>query len=310
MNCRYCQAPNTEGDHRCTRCGRRIQSSPARSAPVYYPPTQGSALPAPEIAPSRAPVLNRAQPEVNRAQPEEAPRALPYQPGLFTASEMRGAIPASQANRSRVLSAKIVSMDGYVHSASERRRLPDSERAQRAESSRRAQSRTAAEAQQSFGFGAIETSPRVIPASNPDRCCAAPVALPEHRAIAAFLDFSMIAIALCLLLLPLVFTPAGDLLTMEALPIVVTAALILGFAYKMLWVMLETDSPGMRWSSVRVLNFDGQRPSREQRMARLFAGALSFLAAGLGLVWALADEESLTWHDHISKTFVSTDARG
>jgi uncharacterized RDD family membrane protein YckC len=150
----------------------------------------------------------------------------------------------------------------------------------------------------------------MIPASGPDRCCAAPVALPEHRAIAAFLDFSMISIALCLLLLPLVFTPAGDLLTMEALPVVITAALLLGFAYKMLWVMLETDSPGMRWSSVRVLNFDGQRPSREQRVARLFAGALSFLAAGLGLVWALADEESLTWHDHISKTFVSTDARG
>ena len=66
----------------------------------------------------------------------------------------------------------------------------------------------------------------------------------------------------------------------------------------------------MRWSSVKVLNFDGQRPTREQRLTRLFAGALSFLAAGLGLVWALADEESLTWHDHISKTFVSTGARG
>ena len=24
---------------------------------------------------------------------------------------------------------------------------------------------------------------------------------------------------------------------------------------------------------------------------------------GLGLVWALVDEENLTWHDHISKTF-------
>ena len=249
------------------------------------------------------------QPVAHKAQPEEAPRRLPYQPDLFTAGEMRGAIPASQTNRSRVLSAKIVSMDGYVHNPSERRQAPQEVRPHRQDAGRRAYSRTV-EAQQAFGFGALETPPRVIPAAAPDRCCAAPVALPEHRAIAAFLDFSMIAIALCLLLLPLVFTPAGDLLTMESLPIVVTAALLLGFAYKMLWVMLETDSPGMRWSSVRVVNFDGQRPSREQRLARLLAGALSFLAAGLGLVWALADEESLTWHDHISKTFVSTDARG
>ena len=303
MNCRYCQAPNSEDDHRCVRCGRRMQSSPARSAPVYYPPAQGSAVPAPEIDLSRQPVAKRAE-------PEEVPRRLPYQPDLFTANEMRGAIPAAQASRSRVLSAKIVSMDGYVHNTTERRRTTDTVSAQRPDPSRRSQARTAAEAQQSFGFSAMEVSPRVIPAATPDRCCAAPVALPEHRAIAAFLDFSMIAIALCLLLLPLVFTPAGDLLTMESLPVVMTAALLLGFAYKMLWVMLETDSPGMRWSSVRVLNFDGQRPTREQRMARLFAGSLSFLAAGLGLVWALADEESLTWHDHISKTFVSTDARG
>jgi len=226
---------------------------------------------------------------------------------------MRGAIPAAQANRSRVLSAKIVSMDGYVHSASERQRPaapPLPARTPRTEPARRANARSAAQAQQSLGFNAAETSPRVIPASSPDRFCDAPVALPEHRAIAAFLDFSMIAIALCLLLLPLVFTPAGDLLTMEALPVVLSAGLLLGFAYKMLWVMLDTDSPGMKWSSVRVLNFDGQRPTREQRLARLFAGALSFLAAGLGLIWALADEESLTWHDHISKTFVSTDARG
>jgi hypothetical protein len=27
------------------------------------------------------------------------------------------------------------------------------------------------------------------------------------------------------------------------------------------------------------------------------------LAAGTGLIWALVDEDSLTWHDHISGTF-------
>src|SRR6202041_3046551 len=34
----------------------------------------------------------------------------------------------------------------------------------------------------------------------------------------------------------------------------------------------------------------------------LFLGVF-FLSGGLGLVWALVDEENLTWHDHISKTF-------
>jgi hypothetical protein len=36
---------------------------------------------------------------------------------------------------------------------------------------------------------------------------------------------------------------------------------------------------------------------------RQLASVLSLISAGLGLVWALVDEENLTWHDHISKTF-------
>ncbi len=305
MTCRYCQAQNSEGDHRCLRCGRRLESGTARPAPAVYPVARGSAEPAPETAPvpAQAPRPN------DRPRPEEVVRTGPYQPGLFAAAEMRGAIPASQTNRSRVLSAKIVSMAGYVPPGEERRRgqQPDTQPGP----GRRTKPNPAVSSQQvPFGFQTAEIAPRVIPAHQPERWCSAPVALPEHRAIAAFLDFSMMTIALCLLLLPLVFTQAGDLLTLETLPIVLSAALCVGFAYKMLWVLLDTDSPGMRWSSVRVLNFDGQKPTREQRMARLFAGALSFLAAGLGLIWALADEESLTWHDHISKTFVSTGARG
>ena len=32
-------------------------------------------------------------------------------------------------------------------------------------------------------------------------------------------------------------------------------------------------------------------------------GIIGFMAAGLGLVWSLVDEERLTWHDLMSKTF-------
>ena len=39
------------------------------------------------------------------------------------------------------------------------------------------------------------------------------------------------------------------------------------------------------------------------RLFRVGAAGLSVLAAGLGILWALVDEESLTWHDHISKTY-------
>jgi len=53
------------------------------------------------------------------------------------------------------------------------------------------------------------------------------------------------------------------------------------------------------------INFDGKTPDRDQRLLRLGASVLSLASVGLGLMWALVDEEHLTWHDHISKTFPS-----
>jgi hypothetical protein len=51
------------------------------------------------------------------------------------------------------------------------------------------------------------------------------------------------------------------------------------------------------------VNFDGQTPTRAQRFYRTASGFLSLMAGGIGLLWGLVDEETLTWHDHISKTF-------
>jgi hypothetical protein len=59
----------------------------------------------------------------------------------------------------------------------------------------------------------------------------------------------------------------------------------------------------MRFAGLRLVDFDGRSPERHQRMRRQLASLLSVLSAGLGLAWALVDEENLTWHDHISKTF-------
>jgi uncharacterized RDD family membrane protein YckC len=84
---------------------------------------------------------------------------------------------------------------------------------------------------------------------------------------------------------------------------VLTGGASYGLLYKVMWCLADGDSPGMRWTHQRLVNFDGQRPDREQRLRRVASASLSLMAAGLGIVWALVDEESLTWHDHISKTF-------
>jgi uncharacterized RDD family membrane protein YckC len=75
----------------------------------------------------------------------------------------------------------------------------------------------------------------------------------------------------------------------------------------LLFVLASGDTAGLRWVQLRLVDFDGRRPNREQRAQRMAGEMLSVIAAGLGLLWSLVDEESLTWHDHISKTFPSPD---
>ena len=61
----------------------------------------------------------------------------------------------------------------------------------------------------------------------------------------------------------------------------------------------------MNWLGLRVLNFDGEPPSAAQRRTRALGTILSTLSLGLGFAWSIADEEKLTWHDRMSKTFVT-----
>ena len=44
-----------------------------------------------------------------------------------------------------------------------------------------------------------------------------------------------------------------------------------------------------------------------QRLVRMAVGWVSLRSAAMGLIWALADHETRTWHDHMSQTFVTYD---
>lgn len=59
----------------------------------------------------------------------------------------------------------------------------------------------------------------------------------------------------------------------------------------------------MRTFRLTLINFDGYPPDSASRWLRYLGACLGYCAGGLGLLWALLDEESLAWHDHISKTF-------
>src|SRR5262249_1066141 len=133
--------------------------------------------------------------------------------------------------------------------------------------------------------------------------CDAPVAMPAHRMIAAAVDLSAILLGLGLFLGVFYLASGQILLNRQTTPFFVGVAVVIGLFYRFLWCVANGEPPGMRFAGLCLVDFDGRKPNREQRSIRQVAALLSVLSAGLGLVWALVDEENLTWHDHISKTF-------
>jgi len=78
----------------------------------------------------------------------------------------------------------------------------------------------------------------------------------------------------------------------------------IGAAYQTLFLTLARATPGMSYAGIALSTFDGHSPSRAQRFGRVMALLLSVLPLGLGLVWALFDDDHLMGHDRLSKTYL------
>ncbi|MGB6943545.1 MAG: RDD family protein [Bryobacteraceae bacterium] len=307
MECRYCQAANADDEHRCRRCGRRLRMSPvyagsSAAAPVLQtnaaPVLQYSAAPvlqdgaAPVLRNDTAPVMRpeaASGPQrvaVNRTEAHRPPepsaprRPITYQPSLFPSRELP-----------LVVQFETIAPD--LVQPSPRKQQPSTPRPRR---------RKPVPGQLEF------TSHFTQPARSSKQAdgviyCDAPVAIPAHRAMAAALDASIIVMALALF--GIVFHLAGGVFVLNAK----TAPMFLGVAtgvvifYRLLWCIANGDTVGQKCTRLRLVNFDGHTPTRAQRFYRTASGFLSLMAGGIGLLWGLVDEETLTWHDHISKTF-------
>jgi len=278
MICRYCRAANSESEHRCQRCGRRLEARSYADAPYVH------ASAAPQLEPRYAAVSApsaRSAPELvtmpgGASEPRRAPS---WQPSLF-GTRMLG---------------RVVSLNELSGAKAPRQRKG------RAETLGRPRNRRPGSGQQALAFAEASAHAR---SDAPGQIigCDAPVAIAAHRVMSAMLDLGLIALAVCVFLL-ITYALTGNLLLGGHGLMVVGIAAVFGLLYKTLWCLGNGDTPGMYWSRLRTVNFDGLEPEREQRFTRLAAECLSLLAIGLGLLWALVDEEALTWHDHISRTF-------
>jgi len=269
MECRYCQTSNSADEHRCRKCGRRLRNMPGYT---------GSSAAAPALSYDAHPLAPVSRTVLAEPAAECARKPITYQPSLFSSRELP-----------RVVAFESIA-PGVVESP--RRRTPATPARQRP--------RKVIAGQQNLEFAPATRSSRIQDGAI---YCDAPVAVGSLRALAGALDAALVTAGLVLLCVVLQVAGCPVVWNLRNAPVYLVAAAGVMIFYRLLWCYANGDSPGMRWAHLSLINFDGQRPSRRQRFVRTASGFLSLAAAGLGLLWALVDEETLTWHDHISKTF-------
>ena len=137
--------------------------------------------------------------------------------------------------------------------------------------------------------------------------CAATLAPLQIRFLAGVLDAAVLIVSLGVFWG--VFHELGGAISADregARAVGFTAFLVTGF-YWAFHVGYFGTTPGMTWVGLRLLNFHGRRANARQRAVRALGLLFSTTTLGIGFAWAFLDDEELTWHDRMSKTFLSRD---
>jgi uncharacterized RDD family membrane protein YckC len=125
------------------------------------------------------------------------------------------------------------------------------------------------------------------------------------RFAAALLD-AMVVIAACGLFMVVAQAVApGMPHNRMAIAVGLAAPALIWSLYQYVFLRFGLVTPGMRLTRLHVRTFDGERASEGRRHWRALAMMLSFMPLGIGLAWALADEDMLCWHDRITRTYLA-----
>lgn len=146
---------------------------------------------------------------------------------------------------------------------------------------------------------AVSSAPKELPL---------PVASLERRLRAGLFDLGVVAAATALFTLtawasagfalPDASTPRHLLPALVGVPGLLAALYVLGCAYA------GGVSVGMRRENLQVRSFAGELSPAAARW-RAWASLISLAALGIGFAWAGCDAQQLTWHDYMSRTFVT-----
>lgn len=125
-----------------------------------------------------------------------------------------------------------------------------------------------------------------------------------RRMLAAGLDGLLVSVAT--LMFALIANRIASLLPSAHVLLGLGVALpaMLWAVFQYVFLVYTASTPGMRLTGLRLSEFDGSAPGRSTRRWRALAMALSAVSLGLGFLWCLLDEDTLCWHDRITRTYL------
>ena len=133
-----------------------------------------------------------------------------------------------------------------------------------------------------------------------------PVATIEERRFAGLIDASCLLFA-CGGFLALFGSLGGHFAFSKLSAAVYSASFaIVYIQYFALFTVFGGTTPGMMLRGLRVVDFSGEEPSPRQFLLRAAGYMLSAGTFFLGFLWSQWDEDELTWHDRISRTYLSS----
>jgi len=281
MTCQHCQTWILDDDHRCRRCGRRVRNTPSRVSPSTFP-IAASALAHDifsETAQEEAPPVAKVNADFQQILfPGTLPdaRVIPFD--SLTSQSERDSIRARAAEITRPAPLK-----------SERVQLKHAKAAKKRKADQR--------------HLEFQGEAEVIAPPQSHIICDALVAPLSLRLEAALIDGALMLSGVAFTFGVLRVAGVAFEWDKHSLAFLLLGLLTVPLFYKILWTIAGVDTIGMRSAGLQLIDFDGNPPSSARRYQRLGGSIISFLAAGIGLVWSLVDEDRLTWQDHISSTF-------
>ena len=138
----------------------------------------------------------------------------------------------------------------------------------------------------------------------PEQAGLYPVASMDERRIAGLIDVGCLLFAYGGFLT--LFGSLGGQFTFSKLSAAVCVAtfVVVYLQYFALFTVFGGTTPGMMLRGLHVVSFSGETPTPRQMLWRSVGYMLSAGTFFMGFLWALWDEDALTWHDRLSHTYL------